>query len=293
MKGIILAGGLGTRLHPITLSVSKQLVPVFDKPMIYYPLSIQMLTGIREMLLISSPEQLPYFKNLLKDGSQWGLTISYATQEKPKGLAEAFIIGEDFINEEPVCLILGDNIFFGHGLPNQLREAAKLKTGGIIFAYQVSDPSRYGVVELGSNNKAISIEEKPTYPKSSFAIPGIYFYDQKVTEIAKKLIPSDRGELEISDINNIYLDSKNLCVKIMGRGITWLEAGDPEALLQAANFIQIVQERQGMMISCPEEIAYRMGYIDLEKLSWLANQLGENSYQKYLLRLVEWESRHQ
>jgi glucose-1-phosphate thymidylyltransferase len=290
MKGIILAGGLGTRLYPLTKTISKQLIPVFDKPMIYYPLSILMLAGIREVLIISSPDQLPNFEGLLGDGNQWGMSFTFKPQAEPRGLAEAFIIGEEFIDDKPVCLILGDNIFFGHGLPEQVRAAAKITTGATIFAYQVSDPSRYGVVQLDENGKPLSIEEKPQQPKSKFAIPGLYFYDQKVISIAKSLEPSDRGELEITDINRHYLDAGELNVSLMGRGFAWLDAGKPEALMQASNFIQTVQERQGMMISCPEEIAYRMKFIDLEQLANTAQLLGDNSYKRYLLQLVEWES---
>jgi glucose-1-phosphate thymidylyltransferase len=290
MKGIILAGGMGTRLYPLTYSISKQLIPVFDKPMIYYPLSIQMLAGIKEILIITSPDQLPNFQRLLGDGRQWGMNFTYKPQAEPRGLAEAFILGEEFIDNQPVCLILGDNIFFGHGLPEQVRAAAQLTSGATIFAYQVSDPSRYGVIELDPDGKPLSIEEKPKQPKSKYAIPGLYFYDQQVTQIAKSLTPSARGELEITDVNQAYLNTGELSVSIMGRGFAWLDAGKPEALMQAANFIQTVQERQGMMISCPEEIAYRMKYINLDQLAQVAQQLGDNSYKQYLLRLIDWES---
>jgi glucose-1-phosphate thymidylyltransferase len=286
MKGIILAGGKGTRLYPLTRSISKQLLPVYDKPMIYYPLSMLMLAGIKEILIISTPRALPLFQELLGNGQQWGLRFSYAPQPDPKGLAEAFLIGKPFIGQDSVALILGDNIFFGHGLPPKLREAADLKEGATIFGYSVSEPSRYGVVEFDEQGSALSLEEKPEQPKSSYAVPGIYFYDQKVVEIAETIEPSDRGELEITDLNRVYLDRGELTVEVLGRGVAWLDAGTHTTLLQAANFIQTVQERQGMMISCPEEIAYRMEYIDKAALKDLALNVGENKYRRYLLRLA-------
>ena len=290
MKGIILAGGKGTRLYPLTQAVSKQILPVYDKPMIYYPLTMLMLAGIREILIISSPEDLPTFERLLGDGSLWGLSFEYAEQAEPRGLADAFIVGEAFIGDSPVCLILGDNIFFGHDIPKQLREAAEIAEGATVFAYPVRDPERYGVVEFDEAGKAISLEEKPENPRSEFAIPGLYFYDQRVVEFAKALKPSPRGEIEITDLNRVYLEMGQLHVQQLGRGTAWLDAGQHEALLQAANFVQAVEERQGVMISCPEEIAYRMGYISLEELATLAKKY-PNSYGDYLVRLVENEAK--
>ena len=290
MKGIILAGGKGTRLYPITQAISKQLLPVYDKPMIYYPLSMLMLAGIREILIISTPEDLPAFKRLLGDGSRWGLSFEYAEQAEPRGLADAFIVGEKFIDGDPVSLILGDNIFFGHDIPQVLRKAAELGTGATIFAYPVSDPERYGIVEFDEAGKAISLEEKPEKPRSRFAIPGLYFYDQRVVSFAKSLEPSLRGEIEITDLNKIYLEMGQLHVQQLGRGTAWLDAGKHEALLQAANFVQTVEERQGVMISCPEEIAYRMGYISLADLAVLAKSY-PNSYGRYLTRLATQEIR--
>ncbi len=287
MKGIILAGGKGTRLYPLTLAVSKQLLPVYDKPMVYYPLSMLMLAGIREILVISTPEDLPMFRRLLRDGSQWGMCFDYAEQPEPRGLAEAFLIGRNFIGQDSVALILGDNIFYGQGLPATLRQAAELTTGAVIFAYSVRDPERYGVVEFDSKGRALSIEEKPKNPRSNFAVPGMYFYDNQVVEFAAKLKPSRRNELEITDINQIYLQLGQLQVQGLSRGVAWLDMGTHETLLQAANFVQAVEERQGMMISCPEEIAYRMGFINASKLREEATKMATNGYGDYLLRLLE------
>jgi glucose-1-phosphate thymidylyltransferase len=292
MKGIILAGGKGTRLYPLTISLSKQLLPVYDKPMIYYPLTMLMLAGIREIQVISTPEALPLFRLLLGDGSQWGLHIEYAEQAEPRGLAEAFLIRPQFYLGSPVCLILGDNIFFGHGLSEQLQQAAQLQSGALIFAYAVRDPQRYGVVEFDPQGRALSIEEKPPKPRSSFAVPGMYFYDQKVYDFARQLTPSGRGELEITDLNRMYLQQGELRVEVLGRGIAWLDAGTHESLLQAANFVQTVEERQGMMIACPEEIAYRMGYIDAAQLKTLARKIN-NSYGEYLLGIVSEHEKHE
>jgi glucose-1-phosphate thymidylyltransferase len=287
VKGIILAGGKGTRLYPLTLGISKQLLPVFDKPMIYYPLSMLMLAGIREILVISTPEDLPLFQRVLGSGQQWGLHFEYAQQPTPRGLADAFIVGRDFIAGEPVCLILGDNIFFGHGLSDTLRTAAHLQRGATIFAYPVRDPERYGVVEFDKNFRALSIEEKPQQPRSNYAVPGIYFYDAQVSDLAARLKPSKRGEIEITDLNRIYLERGLLNVQVLGRGVAWLDAGTHESLQQAGNFVQTIQERQGMMISCPEEIAYRMGFISREELRALGNSMVSNNYGTYLLQLAE------
>jgi glucose-1-phosphate thymidylyltransferase len=286
MKGIILAGGRGTRLHPLTLVVSKQLLPVYDKPMIYYPLSMLMLAGIRDILIIGTPEALPLFRNLLGSGQQWGIQFSYAEQAEPRGLADAFIVGEQFIGESPVCLILGDNIFFGQGLAEQMQSAAALTSGAQVFAYPVRDPQRYGVIEFNDEGRAISIEEKPTKPRSNYAIPGLYFYDQRVASFARRLKPSERNEIEITEINKIYLEMGQLRVQRLGRGIAWLDAGTHESLLQAANFIQAVQERQGIMICCPEEIAYRKGFISKDALIEIARSFKSNGYGEYLMKLT-------
>lgn len=286
MKGIILAGGRGTRLHPLTMAISKQLLPVYNKPMIYYPLSMLMLAGIRDILIISTPEDLPSFQKLLGAGDKWGLQFHYAEQQEPRGLAEAFIIGREFVGQEPVCLILGDNIFFGHGLPEKLRKAAQLTEGALVYAYSVRDPERYGVIEFDEAGQALSIEEKPAQPKSNYAVPGVYFYDGTVTERVTSLQPSIRGELEITDLNKLYLSDQKLRVEHMGRGTAWLDAGTHESLMQAASFVQAVEERQGMMISCPEEIAYRMGWIEGARLRELAKQMN-NGYGSYLLHVVD------
>ena len=286
MKGIILAGGKGTRLYPLTIAISKQLLPVYDKPMIYYPLSMLMLAGIREILVITTSEDQALYQRLLQDGAQWGLKFAYAVQPVPRGLADAFLVGKDFLAGSPACLILGDNIFFGQGLPTVLRSAAELKEGAVIFAYSVRDPERYGVVEIDANGLALSLEEKPKQPRSNLAVPGIYFYDANVVRYAQQLQPSARGELEITDLNRRYMEQGQLQVKVLGRGVAWLDAGTHESLLQAATFIQAVEERQGMMISSVEEIAYRMGYIDREQLLSLADGLNATSYGAYLRHLA-------
>jgi glucose-1-phosphate thymidylyltransferase len=286
MKGIILAGGSGTRLYPITRVVSKQLLPVYDKPMVYYPLSVLMLAGIREILLISTPEDLPLFKKLLGDGSRLGLSLYYQKQPRPEGLAQAFIIGRSFIGKDSVCLILGDNIFYGHNLTDILKRTVQLNKGGLIFGYLVRDPQRYGVVEFDLNGKVISIQEKPKKPKSNYAVPGLYFYDNNVVDIAAKLKPSARGELEITDVNLEYLRRGELHVELLGRGYAWLDTGTQEALQQAASYVQVIQERQGLKISCVEEIAFRMGYINKRELEGLASEMMGNEYGKYLLNLI-------
>lgn len=289
MKGVILAGGMGTRLRPLTWAVSKQLLPVYNKPMIYYPLSVQLLAGIREILLISTPHDLPLFKRLLGDGSKWGISFSYVEQPEPKGLAQAFLLDKSFIGDSSVCLILGDNIFYGSGLREQVRDAARVKEGAVIFGYSVKDPQRYGVVTFDEQGTATSIEEKPSNPRSHFAVPGLYFYDNNVVSIAENLKPSPRGELEITDVNRVYLEQGNLQVKVWSRGTAWLDAGTHESLLDAANFIHALEERQGLMIGCLEEVAYRMGYIDAAQVEKLADEMPGTSYQRYLKDLINEE----
>jgi glucose-1-phosphate thymidylyltransferase len=285
----VLAGGAGTRLWPITLGLSKQLLPVYDKPMIYYPLSMLMLAGIREILIISTPDALPAFRELLKDGSQWGLKFEYAEQAEPRGLADAFLVGRDFVGDSPVCLIFGDNIFYGGGLGTLLKECAALQAGAIIFGYRVNDPERYGIVEFDDKANVLSLEEKPSRPKSDFAVPGIYFYDNQVVKNAEAVKPSARGEIEITDLNKIYLEQGKLKVKLLGRGVAWLDAGTHESLLQAAMFIEAIQQRQGLMISCPEEIAYYMQYINKDQLEKLGKALAGNSYGEYILEIIKAE----
>lgn len=287
MKGILLAGGSGTRLYPITRVVSKQLLPVYDKPMIYYPLSVLMLAGIRDILIISTPEDLPRFETLLQDGSQWGLSFSYLEQPRPEGLAQAFTIGRQFVGNDTVCLVLGDNIYYGHGLSQSVSRAAKLAEGATVFGYWVRDPERYGVVTFNAAGQAVHLEEKPTVPQSNWAITGLYFYDNQVLDIAAALKPSDRGELEITDVNLVYLKMKQLFVEKIGRGVAWLDTGTHESLMEASSFIEVIEKRQGLKVACVEEIAYHMGYINAEQVAELAKPLKKNGYGQYLLDMIE------